>query len=165
MTKVSSHPASNRKKGKIQRAGVLLAVLSLLGGSLLAPREARAQSRNSLLETMGVSIAMGTVLGASTLPFYDQPGSHLSNLALGAGLGALTGLGVHLYGRWFGPSHEDDEYAARPGQAPDARNGGAAAFVRTSQSDMWLESRSREYAPGRPHSRTIAWMPLVSLNW
>jgi hypothetical protein len=63
------------------------------------------------LETMGLCIAGGTVLGASTLPFYDQPGTHSSNLAVGAAVGAVAGLGIWAYGQFVGPDEYDEYYS------------------------------------------------------
>lgn len=86
------------------------------------------------------------------MPFYDQPGSHLSNVALGAGIGALAGLGVYLHGKWFGSSRDSDDYAS---------NGSPTihAFVSASQPAlMWKPTQKL-----LPETRT--WMPLVSLNW
>src|SRR3954466_11035161 len=84
--------------GTLKRIGTLIPLLGLLGALLTAPRLARANSGSSFLETIGISIAVGTVLGASSLPFYDQPGKHLTNLEAGAAAGAAVGLGVSLYG-------------------------------------------------------------------
>jgi hypothetical protein len=56
--------------------------------------QASSASAASFLETFGLSVAGGTVLGASTLPFYEQPGDHSANLAWGAAIGAAVGLGV-----------------------------------------------------------------------
>lgn len=64
---------------------------------LLTMRFANSQPRETFLKTMGISISVGTVLGASTLPFYDQPGTHLSNLVIGASAGLVLGLGIALF--------------------------------------------------------------------
>ena len=85
-----------------------MAIAVLLGASLSAPRLARANSGQTFLETLGVSIAVGTVFGASTLPFYDQPGKHLVNLAYGASAGAVVGIGALVYQLIVGSSGQDD---------------------------------------------------------
>ncbi len=41
-----------------------------------------------------MSIAVGTVLGASTLPFSEQHGEHTGNIALGAAHGAVVGADI-----------------------------------------------------------------------
>ncbi len=57
-------------------------------------------------ETIGISTGIGTVLGLSTLPFYDSP--PLSNVYIGAGIGLLVGLGTSAY-LWATSSDEIDE--------------------------------------------------------
>ena len=115
-----------------------LPALGLLGVLLLAPRDARANSGKSFLETIGISIAMGTVLGASTLPFYDQPGKHLSNLAYGAAAGAGAGLIYAIY--TAGRSTSDQTSSGDSSQFPVAD------------------------VPVLPNTGPRFWMPLVSLN-
>ncbi len=126
-----------------QKIGILLPGLALVAGLLATPRMARANSGNSFWETIGISIAVGTVLGASTLPFYDQPGEHVLNTGLGATAGVLTGVGILVYGLFQGKSSESLESAGifPPGQ-PLPRS---CAFV--------------------PVHLTSYWMPLVSVTW
>lgn len=59
------------------------------------------------LETVGIATGIGTVLGLSTIAFYDKPTSHMSNALAGAGAGLLVGLGVAAY--TMATSPEDDE--------------------------------------------------------
>ncbi len=68
----------------------------------------RASAANKILETMGVSIAVGAVLGASTLPFYSSPFDHTMNIAYGAGAGAAVGVGILVYGATQDTSDVDD---------------------------------------------------------
>lgn len=135
-----------------------LPILGLLGliGLTAAPQMASANSANSFLETIGISAAVGTVLGASTLPFYDQPGTHLKNLAYGASAGALVGVGVAIYEWIEGPS--SDQYGETESLAP-------RKFTQAKRS----YSSSREsvtVAPAPVYSAPpTVWMPLVSLTW
>lgn len=129
------------------------------------PRDARANTGKSILETMGISIAVGTVLGASTLPFYEQPGDHTSNLALGAAVGAVAGTGILLYGLFGGSSHDDS--SEEIGQVP-----GSAFRSRTSRNlELSVPQASPLFAAGLPQQRAggavtaKVWMPLVSLTW
>ncbi len=87
---------------RLKKRWLILMVLALLGAISFAPQKVSAKS--TFFETMGISIAVGTVLGASTLPFYDDPMSNLkTNLAIGAAAGLVLGLGV-----WFlWPSEEE----------------------------------------------------------
>ncbi len=60
--------------------------------------EANARSKGEILvETVGVSTAVGLVVGASTLPFYQSPGSNLINLGIGAAAGLVVGLGIFAF--------------------------------------------------------------------
>lgn len=151
------------------RIGVMLPVLGMLGSTVLAPRAARAESGASILETIGISIAVGTVLGASTLPFYEQPGKHLLNVAYGASAGTVAGIGILLYGWAAGASDSQDEMdsqgATRLGPKDDFLS------TRLSRSPANLTARSggisRLGAPLAPPPLTPTakfWMPLVSLN-
>lgn len=92
---------------------------------------------------MGISIAVGTVLGASTLPFYSQPGTQLINLAYGASAGAVTGLGVLVYGLFQGSSPDPYE---------------AANYQPSSPISASLQAQTVLRPPKY-------WMPLVSVNW
>jgi|GEM_PF-2500231 len=147
--------------------GVILPVLGLLGALLTAPRYARANSGNNFLETIGLSIAVGTVLGASTLPFYDSPGSHVSNLAYGASAGAVVGVGVWLVGLFQGnPQRYDDSLnqTVRPtlswfGTTRHSRNGKAFFANSTFEGLRTTQNVSNSI---RPASVLV---PLVSLTW
>lgn len=62
---------------------------------------------NDALQTIGISAGIGTVVGLSTIAFYDSPTSHLSNALMGAGAGLVMGLGVAAY--MLANASEDDE--------------------------------------------------------
>lgn len=49
------------------------------------------------LKTVGIATGIGTVLGLSTIAFYESPTSHMGNAFIGAGAGLLVGLGVASY--------------------------------------------------------------------
>ncbi len=100
---VLGHPrVCRRRHNRPFIATTLLGVLVLV--TTVAPQEGRANS--GFIETIGISTAVGTVLGASTLPFYSEPADHMVNLAIGAGAGLVTGLGIWLFGRIGGTSAE-----------------------------------------------------------
>jgi len=68
----------------------------LLGASFRR-RARRAPIREiKFYETAGISIAVGTVLGASTLPLYNQPRTQLIKPGYSTSFRAVTGLGI-----WF----------------------------------------------------------------
>ncbi len=157
---MSARASQKRRFGSIppgwrQRLGVVLPVLSLLGGGLLAPRQSYAKS--GFFQTIGISIVVGTVLGVSTLPFYDQPGKHISNLALGAAAGAVAGIGIFVHE--IATRDESEEgYAAerREGVSPRRRPPAIASIV--------LETRDWVFRHSALRSPAVL-LPLVSLNW
>jgi len=132
---------------------------------LSAPRLARAISGDHFFETIGISVAVGTVLGASTLPFYSQPGTQLINLVYSASIEAVTGLGMWLYGVIAGPPQKRSSDA----RIALGRSGlrmfvyGQSSFF--TQADctytrLILAPESNRFA----HPALIS-MPLVSLTW
>ena len=72
--------------------------LGLFAGAI-GMASAPSAHASSFLETFGLGVAGGTVLGASTLPFYERPNAHSVNLAIGAAIGAAVGLGAYWFGR------------------------------------------------------------------
>lgn len=137
--------------------------------SLSAPRTARASSGKIFLETIGISTAVGTVLGASTLPFYDQPGTHLMNLVYGASAGAVAGVGLGLYQWLSGRSNRDQEIFGdtRSGQwsvgrvsLGESHSLAPPISVHASTSSFSLAGRD-----ARNRTPVLVWAPLVSLNW
>jgi hypothetical protein len=137
------------------RFGVTFGVAVSLGMGFPAVREARAAAGNdvgneavdgigyetgfnlSFKETLGTAGAVGLVLGASTLPFYGQPGSHWMNLGYGALAGVLVGSGIWMYYR----NHHPDSI----GSAPGAEHPAASVVV--------------------PMTTPSIHVPLVSLTW
>jgi hypothetical protein len=85
----------------IGRFGTLPIVAALL--ALTLPQGALA---GSIIETIGVSTAVGTVLGASTLPFYEHPENNTKNIGYGALAGAGVGLGILIY-QWINKGHKE----------------------------------------------------------
>lgn len=71
------------------------------------------------LETIGISAGIGTVLGLSTIAFYDSPTSHIKNAFVGLGAGAIVGLGVAAY--LLSTSSDDDEISPEEVLPPENR--------------------------------------------
>ena len=148
------------------RVGVLLPALGLLGATLSAPRTACASSGNSFLETIGISIAVGTVLGASTLPFYDQPGKHLINAAYGASAGAVVGIGILAYHLIAGPSQDGfDDYSSQPRDEKPRAFVSASSVSSLRSGAVPSESTSLAWNSRAAAQPTQIWMPVVSLSW
>jgi hypothetical protein len=68
-------------------------VLSLF----FAGRPARAVTFGDAALTVSVATVSGAVLGASTLPFYEDSGAHTKNIFYGAAIGAVIGVFVAAY--------------------------------------------------------------------
>jgi hypothetical protein len=137
-----------------------LPALALLGALVLsASRPAQANTGKTFLETIGVSTAVGTVLGASTLPFYDQPGTHLQNLAYGAGAGFVIGAGIGLYRILSGQAKRDAFGQDR--EEPDT----VLSQTIASESRLDRVSGNLVFSPARPNQPAAIWSPLVSLTW
>lgn len=89
-----------------------------------------------------VSTSVGLILGASTLPFYQSPGSNLVNLAYGAAAGVLVGLGYFTY-EWLA-GWPSSQIAAQKTGIQDSSLHTARVFLK---------------------SDTVIWAPIVSLRW
>jgi len=72
------------------RAALIAIVLIALGAT---PLKAKANSFGDAVLTVGISSAVGAVLGLSTLPFYENSGDHTRNIWIGAAVGAVIGVG------------------------------------------------------------------------
>lgn len=116
-------------------------LLLLVGTSIALPCSAHGAQRSKFFETIGVSVAVGAVLGASTLPFYEQPSDHWINVAYGASAGALLGVGI-LVVEWIGGGEEEL----------------GDGSLRRSQEIL---ARAGHFHPVKI-SKSV---PMVSLNW
>ncbi|MGK5086049.1 hypothetical protein WDW86_00690 [Bdellovibrionota bacterium FG-2] len=157
--------------------GILIPVLGLMGALLSVPRVACANSGdsgNNFLETIGISVAVGTVLGASTLPFYNQPGKHAINVAYGASLGAVAGVGASLYGLIAGASNLEESYHSGPyeekmldsgrsqNENPDLRKHSTVVKSQLKSELNGIWNGKALFAPVGPNG---VWVSLVSLTW
>lgn len=134
--------------------------MAVLAGSALSvmPRECHAGSGN-FLETIGVSTIVGAILGASTLPFYDQPGKHVGNIGLGAAAGSIVGLGIWVAGKWFGSDEESAQATRfRSSEFAQARSG----LTGPMSNDLRPQNRNPLIDAPAP---ALLWAPMVSLNW
>lgn len=153
-----ARPDSVRQRAKkIGAVLPLLAISGMLGTSLSVPRLARANSGHIILETIGISVAVGTVLGASTLPFYDQPGKNLINLAYGASAGAVAGIGILAY-EWIAGSGQDEYSDLRSRRLDNVHHLNFDSGPAITRND-YSAPRSGSVYPAQ------FWTPVVSLNW
>lgn len=81
-------------------------MLNLITDMVHSPHAEAAYHWNDALGTVGIATGIGSVIGFSTIAFYDEPFSHMSNMLIGAGVGALVGLGVAAY---LSANDTDDE--------------------------------------------------------
>jgi hypothetical protein len=114
--------------------------IGILSG-VLSPRDSYARSGNTDLETIGITTAIGTVIGASTLSFADQPGTHLLNIAVGAALGAVSGV-IYVLAR------DPEPQSTLNGQLREMREA----------------SLKNSLGPSSLLGTTVN-LPVVSLNW
>lgn len=149
----------------------------LLGAGLSVPRMARANSGNAILETVGLGAAVGTVLGASTLSFYDRPADHLVNLAYGAGIGIVAGMGYLVFRSLTGEAQvssvpgvkgSGDYNGIAMQRSTPSRKGKAESL--NGDGDLGLGPRlsvlaQAEPRPFRSNPPAALWMPIVSLTW
>lgn len=78
-----------------------------------SPTMTKAASFGDTALTVGVAAGVGAVLGASTLPFYSEPGEHTNNIWVGAAIGAVLGVTVAAVSALSKPQDfdfEEDEY-------------------------------------------------------
>ncbi|MBS1982558.1 MAG: hypothetical protein JST16_00185 [Bdellovibrionales bacterium] len=73
-----------------------LALLLMLRA--LAPQEARANNEAKIFLTMSsYGVMAGSLTGLASLAFYDHPGDHMRNVAMGASLGLYAGILMSAY--------------------------------------------------------------------
>jgi len=125
-----------------------LSFLTWVGVGLFWPQQAMAKS--SFLETVGVSTAVGSVLGASTLPFFESPGKNLSIVAVGSLVGLGVGLGIAVY-QW-----------ASGGSESSSRQ--QAIFQDQPIRDPGLEDDLERSYFSRGQTSLSLWLPVVSVN-
>lgn len=116
---------------------------------------------------------MGTVLGASTLPFYDQPGDHAGNLLTGALVGAAGGLVLAILDSGASGGHEEADLAlpfqrvreTSFGLEQTRRIGRIQSTRQTRRIHEDLIGRRSQSPVGAPILPTAFWTPVVSLTW
>lgn len=101
------------------RKSSFFALLFTLVISFFPSSRARADaSFGDAAVTVAVSTVAGAVLGASTLPFYEESGEHTKNIFYGAALGAVAGVFISAYaGVKEGPDYEDVHIKPTPDSA------------------------------------------------
>ncbi len=137
--------------------GFLVVVFSI---SIFAAPRARAEvTLGNALLTVGLSTVAGAVLGASTLPFYSDPGSNTQNIFYGAAIGAVIGVFISAYaGVQEGPNFDDAGLFPKRSTVPTLNEDPAFRF-----SSEWSSSviRSRSFGAGTQ----VAWSPVTTVRF
>lgn len=87
------------------------AVLVLLILAIAFPPKAKAMALSDAATTVTVTTVAGAVLGASTLPFYEDSGKNTKNIFYGAAIGAVTGVLIAAYSGVQDGKVDDEEEA------------------------------------------------------
>jgi hypothetical protein len=140
---------------KLLRAS--FAVFVLLTLSLFPIQRAQAETTFSdAVIVVSVGTVSGAILGASTLPFYNEPGSHTKNIFYGAALGAMIGVFFSAYaGVKDNPGPEDAFLERKPStislnEAPELRLHAASSVA---------------MRPASASETPIAWSPIARLRF
>ena len=88
------------------------AVLVLLILAFAFPPKAKAVSLADAATTVTVTTVAGAVLGASTLPFYEDSGKNTQNIFYGAAVGAVAGVLIAAYSGVQDGKVDDEEARA-----------------------------------------------------
>lgn len=136
----------------IIRSSSTSVLIFLILALVLSPR-AKAVSLGEAATTVTVTTVAGAVLGASTLPFYEDSGKNTKNIFYGAAVGAVVGVLLSAYsGVQDGRADDEDEearaklkkeesYAAKGSllYRPETSRGlvGRAALAKNSAPAIW----------------------------
>lgn len=131
----------------IRRLPVLFLILALFTG-----RPAQALTLGDAALTVSISTVSGAILGASTLPFYENSGDHTKNIFYGAAIGAVVGVFISAYA---GVKESQDDDALLNRAPADAR----FAFGRELKPE--LTSALKKGTPGS----SLVWSPLAKLEF
>ncbi len=106
----------------------------------------------------------GAVLGASTLPFYEDPGDHTKNIFYGAAIGAVIGVIISAYaGVQDGPDYSEEEEALlyKGGRKPSSLAINESPELRLRAE---LSTTTRKLASTGPRG-AVLWSPLASVRF
>lgn len=84
----------------------------LIGVFLLVGLQAQASPEKEFIMSCTYGVLAGTLVGAASLAFEDDPGDNLQKVARGASIGLYVGIGLGFYTVYYLPSklQEQDEY-------------------------------------------------------
>jgi hypothetical protein len=122
---------------------------------LFTGRPAHALTLGDAALTVSVATVSGAILGASTLPFYEDSGKHTKNIFYGAAIGAVAGVLISAVAGVKESQDGDDDALLRRAPA-DAR----FAFSRELKPEA-TTAVQKGAAGGSP----LVWSPLASLDF
>lgn len=145
----------------LKRVCSAVTLTSLLLFSLPSGARAETSLGDSAL-TVAFSTIGGAILGASTLPFYEEPGDHTKNIFYGAAIGAVVGVIISAYaGVQEGPDYSDEEASVRR-----RRRASELAINESPELRLKSESSAATRKPATFSSgTTLVWSPVASIRF
>jgi len=134
----------------IRKLPFLFLIIALFTG-----RPAHALTLGDAALTVSISTVSGAILGASTLPFYEDSGKHTKNIFYGAAIGAVAGVLISAVAG-VKESQDDEEDVFLKRAPADAR----FAFSRELKPEP-----TSAIQKGTPGGSPLVWSPLASLNF
>ena len=106
-------------------------IVLMVSGLTLSSSRASANEMKAFIMSCTYGVLAGTLVGAATLAFEDQPGENLNKVARGASLGLYAGILLGVYVTQIVPSQADDEvYPTDPEVQESSGTEGEEAKVR-----------------------------------
>ncbi len=124
------------RKGLLQAGLVVLVAAS--GATL--PMTARANPMREFVMSCSYGVLAGTLVGAATLAFADQPGESLNKIARGASIGLYAGILLGFYVVYGVPADEEEVVLPPP---EDDGQGPPPTSLLQQDLNLRLKSRSR----------------------
>lgn len=153
----------------IQRTLLALSLILALSGAPQAAHAADASSTSNgglsfgdAALTVVVATAAGTILGASTLPFYSNSSDHTKNIFYGAALGAVVGVMFCAYAavKDGGAAYDDARLLTPPKQQPRL----AADWAISEKISAARTSALRGMSAQKTNS-VMAWSPITEFRF
>lgn len=158
-----------RQRFRLRKAVTVLGISAALTVvvNLHCPSVRAAYGPWDALETVGISTGIGAVLGLSTISFYEKPTSHMKNAFVGAGLGAIVGIGVAAYLMATTPEQDEisPEEVLPPENRPGGKDGEKQKEGQTTGAVMPGASKLGRYRTSRrPGYRHLASIPVSAMS-
>ena len=93
----------------MKRFYIILLLMSLSGGAASAQSGENKYAMKEFIRSCTFGVLAGTLVGAATLAFTDQPGENLNRVARGASLGLYAGIALGVYVVYIVPNQVEDE--------------------------------------------------------